>query len=451
MNNPIQRRFNELVVKWTKAINRPNVKIIRIHAEHDERPFINDFFEYMLALDTDQEDLVFLLESPWSNISTFSEVLIDELFETIQIWNNADKSALPSTEVINWKPNKKLSSSKNEASLFVKNINNLVNILVPKKDTIVSFIIKMPFAVTEANLWLQKAIEEGIESNVRIGITDSNTNPLFNKVAELFPNEVYTLYPNIDVDGAVEEMASMGNPNEPENPYRKYLAKLMNAVKDRKDKEVEKNAQKCLDIASKNVGKNVNWLGQVVFVYTVLYNHQIGNKDYENALFFANKAVEAGQLGIGRIEPATAYRLYGQTLLGRGTILQLLKKNEESCSDYELASESYEKCNDYIMQCESIRMFAEQAEKAGRHKKDILEQLLIAFYLIDKMPPENVTKSTYPWVVKKLYDFDGRQKKISDDEMKEKLKPFFGERYMDKINEYGKASSSKEAFYNRNN
>lgn len=448
MNNPIQKRFNELVQKWTKAINTPNVKMIRIHAEHDEQSFVNDFFEYMLALDTEQEDLVFLLESPWNNIKNFSEILLNELSETIEIWNNVEKPESFSQEKVKWKANKNIKTPQNEASLFVNNINTLANKLVPNKDIIVSFVLKIPFAdIPNTNLWLKKVIEQGVESHVRIGIADTDSNPQFNEVAKSYPTEVYTLYPNLDIDGAVEEMAAMGSPNDPETPYRKHLAKLMNAVKNRDAKEVEKNAKKCLDIASKNVGEDANWLGQIVLVYTTLYNDQIGYKNYKKALFFANKAVEAGALSIGRIESATAYRLYGQTLLGRGTILRLLKKSEKSCSDYELAAKSYEKCNDYIMQCESIRLFSEEAEKAGRDKQNVLEQLIIAFYLVDKMSPENITQSTYPWVVKKLYDFTGRIKVLSDEEMKEKLAPYFGDRYMDKIDTYGSVSYSKEDVY----
>lgn len=447
MNNAVEKRFNDLLTKWTKAIQTPKVRIVRIHSTHDEKSFINDFFEYMLALDTVQEDLVFLLETPWSNHKDYAKELLEELYETIQLWNTAKKPEGFSDYKIHWKPNYTLIDKKNDANLFVKNVNTLVEELVPEKDTIVSFILKMDYAnPSKSNRWLDQFIASNVHKCIRLGIADTTSNIIFSSLQNTYPKEVYTLYPNLDLDACMEEMASLGNPNEPANVYRKYLVKLMNAVKNKKDKQVTENSKKCLDIAVQNVGKNANWLNQIVFVYTLLYNHQMGYKAYKKALFFADKAVEAGSLSIGRVEGATAYRLYGQTLLGRGTIYFLSKKSEKATEDFELAIECYKKCNDFIMQCESTRMYAQEAEKAGRSNAEILDKLIEAFYLIDRMPPEHVANSTYPWVIKKLYYWQGREEKLSNTIVKEKLTPFFGENFMNTINDYGKLSHSRKVF-----
>ncbi|WP_417786541.1 hypothetical protein [Tenacibaculum sp.] len=447
MNNAVEKRFNDLVAKWTKAIKTPKVKVVRIHAAHDEKSFIDDFFEYMLALDTEQEDLVFLLETPWSNMEDFSKELLEELYETIEIWNTAKKPASFPQLQINWKPDYTLGDSKNKAALFVNNVNILVEELVPENDTIVSFILKMPYASSsKSNRWLEQFILYDVHKSIRVGVTDTTTNNIFSNLQNIYYKEVYTLYPNLDLDGCMEEMASMGNPKEPANAYRKYLVKLMNAVKHKKDKQVTENAKKCLDIAVKNVGKNANWLNQVVFVYTLLYNHQMSYKNYKKALFFADKAVEAASLSIGRVEGATAYRLYGQTLLGRGTVYLLSSSSEKAAQDYELAIECYKKCNDFIMQCESTRLYAQEAQKAGRSKKEILERLIEAFYLIDSMVPEHIQNSTYPWVIKKLYYWKGRAKELPESIMKEKLAPYFGEDFMYMIEKYGRPTYTREKF-----
>lgn len=446
-NNPIERRFQELVVKWSAAINTKNVQIVRIHAQHDEGVFINDFFEYMLAVDSSQDDLVFLLESPWTDRRTFSEELLKELMDTIELWNSCEKPENLEDQKIDWRPDYMLVSEKNSAALFVSNINALANYLVPDKDTIVSFVLKIPFGdVRGVNNWLEELIEAGLESHVRIGVADTETNPVFEKISNDFRKEVFVLFPRIDMDGAMEEIAALGNPDDPETGYRKYLARLMNGVKERDEQKVTINSKKCLDIASANVEKDTNWLGQVALVYTTLYNDQIGYKDYDRAYFFADKAVEAGTLSIGRMEPATAYRILGQTLLGRGTIAKLLKEQEGAADDYFLAATCYERCNDYVMQCESIRLFADEAEKTPR-QNEILEQLVKAFHLIDKIPPETVQQSTYPWVMKKLVHWHKREEQVSDEELKEKLSPFFGENYEEKLNKFGKLKHTKENFY----
>jgi hypothetical protein len=444
MNNPIEKRFQELVVKWSGAIQTKDVKVVRIHAQHDESVFVRDFFQYMLAIDSNQEDLVFLMMSPWSENATFSEVLLEELEETIDLWNAADKPASLSTEKIEWKPDYSIGEERNKAALFAKNINALANHIVPEKETIVSFILTMPFAhVKRANDWLEDLVVAGLEDHVRIGIADADTNPIFERLATSLRKEVFTLYPRIDMDGAMEEVAALGNPNDPETGYRKHLAKLMNGVKDRDEKKVKINSRKCLDIASKNVAKDTNWLGQVALIYTTLYNDQIGYKDYKRAYFFADKAVEAGTLSIGRVEPATAYRVLGQTLLGRGTIAKLLNEEEKAAEDYFMAITCYERCNDHMMQIESIRLFADEAENSPR-RDEVLPQLVNAFNLIDHIPPATITQSTIPWVMKKLIEWPKRELEVSDYALKEKLTPIFGDPYFEKIYQFGKRNHSRE-------
>lgn len=448
MNNPVQQRFESLRLKWQEAINTPDISIVRFYAKHNEQVFIHDFFEYMLALDTEQEDVVFLLESPWDNIEEFSKTLIEEVYNTVDTWNTIQKPADFSQETIDWKVDTHLGSSKNRAALFVNNINVLARTLVPEKDTIVSFIIKMPYAaVSDTNLWLKEAIETGLDTHVRIGIADTDTNPVFNRIVKLYADKVYTIYPNIDVDGCAEEMAAMGDPNDPEVSYRSRVVKLLNAVGKRDKKTVDKLGKQCLSIAAKNIKKDVNWLNQVVFVYTILYNDKIGYKDYKKALSFANRAVNNAALTIGRIEPATAYRLYGQTLIGRGTIQSLLKKHENACNDYEQAITCYQNCQDYIMQCESIRLYAVSAKKTNRNNDEILEYLITGFYLVDKMLPEHIKNSTYPWVVDMLLNHPGREKELPDTIVKEKLIPHFGTDYKYEIKRYGKIEYGKEAVY----
>ncbi len=448
MNNPVQKRFESLGLKWQEAINVPDVKIVRFYADHDEQPFIHDFFEYMLALDTDQEDLVFLLESPWDSIECFSKTLIEEVYDIVALWNTMQKPEGFPQEVIDWSINEDLGREENRAALFVDNVNILARTLVPDKDVIVSFIIKMPFApISKANTWLQEAIEAGLESHVRIGIADTKTHPMFTPIAGLYPDKVYTIYPNIDIDGCAEEMAAIGAPNDPEVSYRSRLMKLLTAVSQRDEKLVDKLGKQCLAIASKNIQKDVNWLNQVVFVYTILYNDKIGYKAYKEALAFSDRAVANAALAIGRIEPATAYRLYGQTLIGRGAIESLLKKHEDACADYERAITCYQNCQDHIMQCESIRLYAVAAKKAGRGTSEILEHLITGFYLIDKMSPEYIKNSTYPWVVDLLLNYPEREQTLPDTVVDEKLIPHFGVNYRREIKRYGKIEYAQEAVY----
>lgn len=49
--------------------------------------------------------------------------------------------------------------------------------------------------------------------------------------------------------------------------------------------------------------KDINWISQFVTVYTILYTDQISHKDYKTAMYFADKAVEAAEIGEEKLDP----------------------------------------------------------------------------------------------------------------------------------------------------
>jgi len=436
-NNPIQQRMDGLVQDWTNAINKPSVRIVRILATDDEYPTIEDFFEYMLAIDTNQEDLVFLLQSQFETIESYSELLLKEVDEMIQTWNESEKPAGIVFERIDWKADYTLGKEENKASLFIENMNALSNYLIPEKDTKMSLVLRMHFVdAKEAHQWLGDALKSGMEDHLRIGICDKKSDPVFSDVQHTYSKNIYNLRPNLDMDSAMEELAAMGDPTQPENSYRKHLTRLMNAVKNRKEKKVEEAAKKCLEIASKSLKDDNNWLLQIVMVYTILYNEQLGKKNYERGIFFAGKAIESAFFCLGRLPQEAAFRLVGQTHLGRGSLYLISDKIKEANADYKVAAEHFKNCKDYLMQCESLRLFAETAEKIGE-KEEALEAYLTAFQLIDVMDKDLVKGSTFPMIIKALHSFPGRKHDLSDKKMEEKIVPIFGENWFEMINKFG--------------
>ncbi|GAA3508847.1 hypothetical protein GCM10022393_20760 [Aquimarina addita] len=437
-NNPIQERIYHLLQKWTIAINTPGVKIVRILSAHDEQDMIQAFFEYMLAIDTDQEDFVLILERPFSNLQDFSRDLLEEIEEEINMWNSAEVPEELHFKTIEWKPDYSLANKNNSAALLIKNLNNFANYLIPEKDIVVSIVIRMHYANSkEAYKWLSNALEIPIEDHVVIGINDSEKFRIFDQLAKDYPTEVYTLLPDLDMDAAVEQLSAAGNPNEPATPYRTHLIKLMNGVKNREKEKIQKHAEACLKIATKELKKDPNWLSQIVTVYTILYSDQIGYKKYDDAIYFAGKAIEAAILTKDVLDPFMAYRLIGQTHIGRGSLFSLKKKRDKALDDYQSAAEAYERCNDHLMLCESLRLCGWMCEKRYEHK-EATQYYIKAYQLKDQLTPDVMRSSTFPYVVKKLLNSSSRKKVISNKQMDKDLAPVFGENWEDTIHQYGK-------------
>ena len=437
-NNPIQERINQLVQKWTLAINTPKVKVVRILSDEDEQDMIDTLFEYMLAIDTNQEDFVMILESPFSTLEDFGKELLQEFEQEIENWNTAEIPEDLGFKKITWKPDYTLGSNSNHAELLIKNLNSFANYLKPKKETKVSFVIRMYYCTTKlAKEWFDHLLQIPMESHLIIGISDSQAFRVFDKTASRYPVEVHTIVPNLNMDGAMEQLASSGDPTKVSSRYRINLTKLMNAVKNREENKTQKYGESCLNIATKEIKKDPNWLSQIVTIYTILYNDQIGYRRYDDALFFADKAVETSLLTIGLLEPSMAYRLIGQAHIGRGTLNKMNNNKGKALEDYEKAAKSYAACEDHLMHCEALRLCGWVSEKIFNYS-EATKYYIEAYPLIKKLSPDMVQSSTFPYIIKKLMNNSSRKAKISDAQMNKDLTPIFGDDWKDVVASYGK-------------
>lgn len=442
-NNPIQDRMNQLLLKWTLAINSPKVKIVRFLHRENEQEMIDTYFEYMLALDTDQEDFVMVLESPFSSLQEYGKDLLEEIEEEIKQWNEAEIPESIPFETITWKADYSLGSGTDSTKLLIKNLNTLACYLVPKKDIKVSIVLKNFNAGRKpAYQWFTSLLEHELQPHLVFGLGDAEKMALLDRLAKDYPQEVYTIVPELNMDAAIEQMAAMGDPTAPETPYRKNLVKLMNAVEKRDAKKVQQAAKACLDIATKNLAKDPNWLAQIVTVYTILYTDQVGHKKYDDAIYFAGKSVEASLHTRKLLDPALSYRLIGQTHIGRGTLYNLKKKREKALEDYKVAAEHYGTCKDFVMQSESLRLCGTMCDKMY-HNKEAIQYYLQGYQLQDKLTPEIIRGSTFPLIIRKLMESTERRKYLTDAQMEEDCRPIFGDNWKEIIEKFGKRNAKQ--------
>lgn len=426
-----------LLQQWITAINTPNVKVVRLLAHPDEEEMVDTFFQYLLALDIDIDDFTMVFETSFNKIEDFSTDLLKEFEEDIDLWNSAEKPDTIPNDIISWKANYSIKNNNNVASTFTENMNTFATYAFPEKEAKVCLIIKMPNARDyEAYNWLESYLKSHTASHIILGITDSEDFPLFDKIAKKYPKEILTIRPNLNMDAAVEQLAAQTNHALAENSYRSFLVKLMNAVKKRDAKKTDHYSIECLKIATKELDKDLNWFAQIVTIYTILYNDQIGYKNYEDAIFFADKAVDAALLSIGNIDPEVAYRLVGQTHLGRGALHYISKNNDKALNNYITASHAYETCKDYLMQCEALRQAGDICKK-NADDDNAITHYTKAYSLKAHLTPDVIKNSTFPYVVKALLKYTHKNPELSEQQLSDDLIPIFGENWKDVIYDYG--------------
>ena len=402
---------------------------------------IKAFYDYMLAIDSDEEDMVFVLECPFFNPATFSKELLEYVETQIILWNESKKPGNIVFEHIEWKPDYNIEDKENQAMLAVSNFNRLTEILVGDINVKCSFIFDVGEVSDNESCkeWFRQALSLPFHKQMIWGIADIKGFEYFNKFPTLFPHDFISIYPPIDIDGAMEQLAEQAANYDRNDPaaskFRLALIKLMNSVKKGDSAQTDRYSKECLDMALVNVKNDINWLSQFVTVYTILYTDKIIRKDMDAALYFSGKAIESARLGIGKLDPSLAFRLLGNTLFGKGGILVRKSEWTEAAEVYQQAADAYKNCKDYLMQAEALRISGWCWEK--KHEDGCAADCYIeGFRLIEKLSSDLIRNSSYPLLLLSLLHNSKRMEILSDDEMEKILNKVLGSDWKDYLYEY---------------
>ena len=425
---------------WEEAIRNP-VKMVRIVINPGDEIMIKAFYDYMLAIDSDEEDMVFVLECPFFNPATFSKELLEYVETQIILWNESKKPGNIVFEHIEWKPDYNIEDKENQAMLAVSNFNRLTEILVGDINVKCSFIFDVREVSDNESCkeWFRQALSLPFHKQMIWGIADIKGFEYFNKFPTLFPHDFISIYPPIDIDGAMEQLAEQAANYDRNDPaaskFRLALIKLMNSVKKGDSAQTDRYSKECLDMALVNVKNDINWLSQFVTVYTILYTDKIIRKDMDAALYFSGKAIESARLGIGKLDPSLAFRLLGNTLFGKGGILVRKSEWTEAAEVYQQAADAYKNCKDYLMQAEALRISGWCWEK--KHEDGCAADCYIeGFRLIEKLSSDLIRNSSYPLLLLSLLHNSKRMEILSDDEMEKILSKVLGSDWKDYLYEY---------------
>ena len=425
---------------WEEAIRNP-VKMVRIVINPGDEIMIKAFYDYMLAIDSDEEDMVFVLECPFFNPATFSKELLEYVETQIILWNESKKPGNIVFEHIEWKPDYNIEDKENQAMLAVSNFNRLTEILVGDINVKCSFIFDVGEVSDNESCkeWFRQALSLPFHKQMILGIADIKGFEYFNKFPTLFPHDFISIYPPIDIDEAMEQLAEQAANYDRNDPaaskFRLALIKLMNSVKKGDSAQTDRYSKECLDMALVNVKNDINWLSQFVTVYTILYTDKIIRKDMDAALYFSGKAIESARLGIGKLDPSLAFRLLGNTLFGKGGILVRKSEWTEAAEVYQQAADAYKNCKDYLMQAEALRISGWCWEK--KHEDGCAADCYIeGFRLIEKLSSDLIRNSSYPLLLLSLLHNSKRMEILSDDEMEKILSKVLGSDWKDYLYEY---------------
>ncbi|MFD2909224.1 hypothetical protein ACFSX9_10850 [Flavobacterium ardleyense] len=430
-SNPIQQRIEQLGEKWEDTKDDTNIKLVRLLYEKNEEEMMDCFFNYMLGVDTDVDDIPVKFETLFTDQASFSTDLVTELAEVIEVWNASNKGEGIEDFKIDFVLDNQYEKHPNKALHFIHNFSNCIDLLGLEEDQYGVAIITDTYSEpSKLKQWLKDALKVIDSKKVRILIAEENSFPIHFDDFDENNKKVVTIVCDLEMDKAIEQVAAMGDPRDPATSFRVEFTKMYQAIEKRKKAETEKHGNNCIGIALKNAEKDPYWITQIVTVYTALSNDQIGHKDFKKAIKFADLAVTAAQKCEGQIDDEISLRLVGQTLLYRGSLFCQEKEWFNASTDFTKSEESYTKCRDVVMGIESCRMAAYAFNKIG-YSKEAAGYLTKGFEISEHATPEVVKASSFPLLINALMKTGGVS--LSIERIENHLQTIYGDGWKEYI------------------
>ena len=433
-SNPVQQRIELLVEKWEAVRKKPEVNLVRIHAQDNERDMVDAFYTYLLGIDTNNHDIPVIFNSIYHDDDQYAEALLLELDDMIDTWNVASKDNIE-VEVphVDWHPDLKLTDKDNPVYLFTENMNRLADHLNLPDDVYLVVILRVSFTKPDAiSRWLHLGIKAGINQQVKWVVDDCVSYPFYKRLAEKDLSKVATLIPDLDMDNAMQQVAAMGNPNDAGVQYRKAFVSLVQSIEKRKEAEAQKFAGICIDIANDNLKKSPYWIGQVIAVNAALANDQVGYRNYKQAIFYSTRGVEAAEKSKEIITDEFICRKFiAQAVMLRASLYAASKEWQKAIADFTVAASQYVYTNDMILALEAYRMMGFAYCKSGNN--DAACKALAQAVKISWQIPEHVIKfTTFAGVIEMLLQINNL-KYISNQEIEDAAFFVFGDEWVTEI------------------
>lgn len=440
-SNPIQQRIDMMAEKWEDIKQKKDARIIHIRCQPDEDDMVDTFYTYMVGTDSPVNDIAFHFETPCTDLKNFGNQLLNELDQYIYIWDNTEKPAGTPFVKVNWYSNRNLSPD--NTALFIANFNALAEKLDLPDGVCLVAIIKKTVEVKNLITWIKSALDAGPSAKVRILLCDRFDRPFMDELLHSpYATRIATLPVNLDMPKAMEQLAAMGDPNDPATEYRQCFVKMMNAMAAGEESKAELRGQDCLSLAMKNLSRDPYWITQVVMVYIALANDKIRYKDKQKVTEYANKAVETAEASKNYFGNDLAAHLLAQALMFRGTVCFIHHKYPEAYTDYRKAFDFYESLGLVALAIEASRMCGESAVKINQ-KEEAAKVLAQGARMAKKMEPMAVIASTHAGILELLLRIK-HDPAISMEEMDEIARPVYGEEWIQAVSNWKKVPNKEQ-------
>ncbi|HOX53712.1 MAG TPA: hypothetical protein PKY05_19695, partial [Fibrobacteria bacterium] len=327
-DNPITQRLEILQDQYAEFCTTPGAVVFRWLFERDEEPMLQAF------VDTENEDrgctndLFLRLHDGFANAEVHGFRLaksLEQLFERPPETKEGDPPA-PSA----WKCPVRTAEDKANP-YFLKCLKSFCDHF--QEDLELAVLILSPSSISVFKVyvdWLAQLAKSPLPPQIRILLADHPSHPAYAELDTLAPGKVFVKSANLDMEGAIAEIAE--EDESPRGLYRKHYALMTLAVGKSDLAKGEIHGKEALGVTA---SEDLPQLEPAI--HLTLAAGYLGLKHHQEALDKYCLSEASSRKAIEKKEPEGP-KLLVQSLLGKGGALVFLKRWEDAAQAYQEAA-----------------------------------------------------------------------------------------------------------------
>jgi tetratricopeptide (TPR) repeat protein len=355
-SNAVEKRLDRVTERWISFTDDSEARLLRWMVDPDNKQLIEAFITYEQEEKGDLPDLFIRFEAAFEKPSTYGNELVDLLREG---YGESQEELNEAGIDTNWncpEPN----PDESDCAAFMRACNSLYEHYSDLMDYLA--IVLTPSRVDDEEAWqawLLRLVRQSIPEQVRFLVLDSAEAPTLDPLSEMEPVLITTGYPDLNMAGAMEEIAQSASDGSPEGQFRELLASINKAAQKGDVNRVEELAGTAIGLA-----REEEWWDMEGTVRMIVGSVQLSDDNPQQALENYRKGGDVAKKLDEDHPSRTMLRL--QSCLAEGSVLFQMEEYVEAAEVYEGAAPLADEADNDYLKIEAWRMAGTCHEKSGQ-------------------------------------------------------------------------------------
>ncbi len=338
-HNPIAQLVNKIQQKWIEEISpHPHIKLVRWLIKPDQAELYEGFLKLESSIHGSINEVPIVLLSHFEDAARHSKKLAQDWINAFEKDEEFQKSLKKNNLKFDWNYKayqKELTSSDTDANILLMEMlatfqKNLPNPELPLVLTL------FPYSISDTEgyeLWIKAIMEIKLPDKVRLMVFDYAEERHFENTMKKYPKTSKSLAVSLDLEGAIAQLASAGNQNDPIVQFRRCMAEMSKCTVSKDIEGLHKWGGRGVDIMRKTRQKSNYSTAHIIYA-SMLLNFKKHEKIEQLSRKALNIAKNGHQLGDDNCK-ALIVQSYGLLASNK----QLEKKQTEASKLFCLQAE----------------------------------------------------------------------------------------------------------------